>query len=438
MKSAVTDIWRTVGGGLGMAVVLWLGGAPATAQNLYQSLADVVANHERIKAAEQDLAAARESARAALGDWYPTFDLTAIYGFEEQRKPNAIDTTLRFSEIDFKLTQLLWNFGSTNATIKLARLAFEQAQANLVATRQTLLLEAVIAHVNLTTTAKVLEFSRGSEANIKRQTELEDARVRRGSGFSTDVLQAKTQLAGAQSRRIQAEGTLIAARNRYRAVFYKEVEDLSALVRPRVPADLLPESLDDVVRASLEENPQLKSSRLAVAIQRETVRQTRADELLPEINGIAESKYKDNVQGTTDFKGEQLIKVELTYDFNLGLTAVNTLRAAKHTSKAAVRRTNETEDVIEEQARNAWQQLITAKANAQFLNNQANIAGEFLELARKERQLGRRELIDVLAGETALINASSDAVQAEAAVITAAYGLLSAMGRLELDVLKSQ
>ena len=90
------------------------------------------------------------------------------------------------------------------------------------------------------------------------------------------------------------------------------------------------------------------------------------------------------------------------------------------------------------QARNAWQQLITAKANAEFLNNQANIAGEFLELARKERQVGRRELIDVLAGETALINASSDAAQAEAAVITAAYSLLNAMGRLELDVIKSR
>ena len=304
-----------------------------------------------------------------------------------------------------------------------------------MATRQTLLLEGIVAQVNLATAEKVLQFAVGSEANIKRQTELEDARVRRGSGFSTDVLQSKTQLAGAQSRRIQAEGALVAARNRYRAVFYKEVGALNSLLRPRIPVDLIPETLEEAVRAALEGNPQLKSARLTDEITRENIKRTRADEFLPTLNGTAETKYKKDIQGTVGFKREQLVKVELTWDFNLGLTAVNTLNAAKHSSRASRSRTNETEDVIEEQSRNAWQQLITSKANTEFLANQANIAGEFLELARKERQLGRRELIDVLAGETALINASSDAVQAEAAVVTAAYSLLNAMGRLELEAI---
>ena len=36
------------------------------------------------------------------------------------------------------------------------------------------------------------------------------------------------------------------------------------------------------------------------------------------------------------------------------------------------------------------------------LRNQANIAAEFLEVARKERKGGDRTLLEVLAGETAL------------------------------------
>ena len=297
-------------------------------------------------------------------------------------------------------------------------------------------MEAIVAYFDLSTRNKVVDFARGSESNIKRQTELEDARVRRGSGFSTDVLQAKTQLAGAQSRRIQAEGALEAARNRYRAVFYREIEDLTALTRPRLPVDLIPESLEDVVATALKGNPQLKAASLTAEIARQRAKQTKADELLPELNGVAEWKKKENIQGTADHKGELLVKVELTYGIDLGFTAVNTLRAARHSFRAANSRAAETEDVIEEQARNAWQQLITARSNAEFLTNQASIAGEFLELARKERQLGRRELIDVLAGETALINASSDAVEAEAAVVTAAYSLLNAIGRLDLDALQ--
>lgn len=418
-----------------LSALTWSGPSFA-AETLMQSLTNVLTDHKRIKAAEQDLAAARQSAKAALGDWYPTLDLTALYGWEDQNKPAADDTQFSIAEFDLTLTQLLWDFGSTNAAIKQARLSFDQARANLDATRQGLILEAVVAYVDLSTRNKVLDFARGSESNIKRQTELEDARVRRGSGFSTDVLQAKTQLAGAQSRRIQAEGALEAARNRYRAVFYSEIEDLTALTRPRLPVDLIPETLDDVIAAALKGNPQLKASRLTAEIARQSAKQTKADELLPELNGVAEWKKKDDIQGTADHKGELLVKVELTYGIDLGFTAVNTLRASRHSFRAANSRAAETEDVIEEQARNAWQQLITARSNAEFLNNQANIAGEFLELARKERQLGRRELIDVLAGETALINASSDAVEAEAAVVTAAYSLLNAMGNLDLDALQ--
>ena len=91
---------------------------------------------------------------------------------------------------------------------------------------------------------------------------------------------------------------------------------------------------------------------------------------------------------------------------------------------------------MQEQARNAWQELETSRLNLEHLRNEANIAAEFLELARKERALGRRSLIDVLAGETALINASSDAASAETDMAIAVFKLLSSMGRLEVGAVK--
>ncbi|MEK9754532.1 MAG: TolC family protein, partial [Rhodospirillaceae bacterium] len=87
-----------------------------------------------------------------------------------------------------------------------------------------------------------------------------------------------------------------------------------------------------------------------------------------------------------------------------------------------------------EQARNAWDNLQTFQARASQLHNQANIAAEFLELARRERQLGNRSLIDVLSGETALINASSDAAAADTDVAIAVFTLLSVLGRLDPSI----
>jgi adhesin transport system outer membrane protein len=147
-------------------------------------------------------------------------------------------------------------------------------------------------------------------------------------------------------------------------------------------------------------------------------------------------KWKQNVQGTQGFKGETFIKAEITHTFNLGFTASNAMGAARSTWQAAEDRYMDTRELISEQTRNAWSDIKTARNNAAFLSNQANISAEFLDLARKERQLGRRSLLDVLAGETELINARSDAAAAKTSVAVAIFSLLSAMGELEADLLR--
>ena len=48
----------------------------------------------------------------------------------------------------------------------------------------------------------------------------------------------------------------------------------------------------------------------------------------------------------------------------------------------------------------------------------------------------RKSLIDVLAGETALINANSDATAVETDVMLDLFRLLNIMGQLEADVVK--
>ena len=95
-------------------------------------------------------------------------------------------------------------------------------------------------------------------------------------------------------------------------------------------------------------------------------------------------------------------------------------------------------DAAEQDARNLWSELEKNRLNAGFLKNQANIAAEFLELARRERQLGNRSLIDVLAGETALINANSDATARETDVVVSVFRIIAIMGKLKTDILKTK
>ncbi|WNJ98144.1 TolC family protein [Thalassospiraceae bacterium LMO-JJ14] len=419
-----------------VAVVLCaLSPAGARAESLEALLPYVIENHDRVRASKSRLSAARNRAREALGDWYPTLGQTANAGHEKQQNDNGDDSSTGFHEWDISLTQLLWDFGSTNAAIDKARLQVEEARYGLIETRQSLILEAITAYMNVIRSNAALGFAKDSEENIRRQTGLEEALVVLGSGFSTDVLQAKTQLAGAQARRAQSEGGLINALNRFQAVYGRRPDNLSTLEKVPFPASYLPQTLLQATDIALESNPSLKNAILAADIAVEDVRIARADNFFPKIEASSERKFKKNVGGTIGAEQETLAKVEMTFDFNLGFTAVNTLKASKSDLSATTFTAADTRRNIEEQVRNAWQQLDTAKQTASHLNNQANIAAAFLELARNERQLGRRSLIDVLSGETNLINAKSDAFSAETDVLIAAYGLLAATGQLEYDVI---
>lgn len=412
--------------------------SPAMAESaLKKALAEVVANHARVKAADSSVKAAEQNIGFEWGAWFPKLEVTAYGGHERQKKGQGVaDTHMAARSVDATLTQKLVDFGGTMATIDKAELTHEQAKENQLAIRQKLVFDGLQAYLEVVKAYKQLDFARGSEENVKRQTELEDALVQKGAGYSTDVLQAKTQLAEARTRRVQAEGALRVATNKYRNIFGAAPADLDRLVPPRVPFELLPETAEKVVETAFKSHPQLRAAHLDAEIARKNLTVSYASNFAPKINGVAESNWKENDGGTIGGKTEQIVKVELTHEFNLGLTALNSIRAADFNKEGSEQRYIDLRGTIEEQSRTAWDSLMTARESAEHSRNMANIAAEYLSLARKERQLGRRSLIDVLAGETSLINANSDAAASEMDVSVAAYTLLLMMGRLDIGVIE--
>jgi TolC family type I secretion outer membrane protein len=414
------------------ALLAVLAAAPVQAETLREMLDQVLPGHNRVKAAEAEVEGAANMVEVARGSWYPTLTTTVDYGFESENKPSgSIDTDAYFKRYEAQIKQLLWDFGAASAGIDRADLTRIQAEAARTGARQALILDAVTAYINLVRAHRQVAFARESETNIRRQTGLEQARVDRGSGLSTDVLQAKTQLAGAEAARVAAEGNLATAHNRFRAIFGRAPANTTTLVMPPVPTDAMPSGLPDAIAAARDGSVQLKIAQLVADIARKSAEATKASQLYPRLDLIGEARNKQNYAGTMGNQTESLAKIELTYPLNLGFTAVNSLRAANNAITAADARLADSRDLVEEQTRNAWENLETQRARADFLRNQSNIAGEFLELARKERKLGTRSLIDVLAGETALITANSNAAAADADVAIAAFTLLSTIGQLD-------
>lgn len=123
--------------------------------------------------------------------------------------------------------------------------------------------------------------------------------------------------------------------------------------------------------------------------------------------------------------------MEISFPFNLGLTAVNTLKAAEHQVGSATASMRDTERTLDESVRNAWREIETKRAVLDYYRNKAGLAEEFLALARKERELGNRTLLDVLAGETEMIGAQRNAAAAEADLVYTGYALMALIGQLD-------
>ena len=396
-----------------------------------------IENHDRVLGARADLETAKRKARVTLGAWFPKFDGTVDYGWEHQKRHQLSTTSMPFEEYDLKFSQLLWDFGKTNAAVRKSAVEVTKSETALRRVSNEILLEAIKAYANLIRANNVVGFARRSRENIRAQTGLEEARVESGAGLSTDVLQAKTQLAGADARSIQAEGTLITARNRFYTVFQFVPEDISALTALRVPADQLSASLDDALAMAYENNYRLRAARLDEEIAKEEIKRVRADEFAPRIEGIIERKWQYDVSATYGDKGISIGKIELKMPFNLGLTGLDSVSAAKSDYQSKSKAAGDLQRVVTEEVRNAWSTMRTSQRNAQTLDNQAGIAAAFLELARHEQQLGQRSLIDVLSGETSMINAQSDAASAKVDALIAAFELLNATGTLTTEVLQS-
>ena len=403
-----------------------------------EQVAKLLETHPRILAATQTVSSLEEGLRVAQKAWFPNLAVTASKAKEDRNNVSLTDDTkMKSDELKLTVTQPVYDFGSKSAASSIARIQLQQATKTLELTKQSIILEIGSAQMGVAIAAEKLRYAKRSLSNLKKQTKLEDIKVKSGAGVSTDVLQAKVQLAGARARLLAAEGQLNAQDNRYRAVFGNLENDFLKSRKLKLPADALPKTLDQALEIARTKNFQLQSLQDAVSLAKASLSQVKADQVWPKIDFILDKSFKENVGGTRG-KAQELTKLQVTYNFNFGLSVINNIDAARANYAAAQMQLDDARRLIDEAVSNAFTAYEQSLQNAKLLAEQASLSQAFLELARKERKLGKRSLLEILSGETAEINARSDAAEAAGARVTTALALLSAMGVLEAENLVLQ
>ncbi len=419
-------------------IVVLAGCGVASAKGLSDLLPDLVEKHERILAKKSQTESAAFGVDVSRSRWFPRLDLTSDVSSEHIGKPGSQTddyTTRERNMQQIRGTQLLYDFDATTLQVEQSESMLEQSRMDTIATRQDLLLEGIGVYLDVFKAYRRLEYANRSEERIKQQTGIEETLVKRGAGVSSDVLQAKQQLLGAMALRVNIEGELAKARARFRAVFgyAPALDEIRDFEKPALPDDRLPASPDEAVNVALTDSPLIKAADASVVASSKQVEIDRT-RFYPNFNLFAEARRRENDNGDLGIRENSAFGVEMAWNLFSGFgdeSQVHASRAAvaqARYSQADLRRT------VEQNVRTAWQDLRTNRRNAKLLREQTDILGEFMDIAKRERKLGTRSLLDVLVAEVNYINAVSAALAAEAEAIRSSYAALHAMGKLEVDL----
>ena len=424
---------------LAVAVAAALVSQGAAAQeSLKDALQRVLKDHALIQVVDNDVAVATNQLAMERSAWLPRASLRQNYGYQDIERDIGADDDYSPQELSVGATQLLWDFGATNAAIERARRNLGKEELEREAQRQNLLLAGIEAHLKLVRAQQVLDYAGDSEENVKHQTQLESVRLEAGKGYTTDVLQAKAQLAGAQARRVAAEGQLQNAMHRYRAVFGENYGVQRVSETLAVPTSGMPSDLDAALSTMDSNNVDLLTARERTKLAAADREAIRAREFMPRVDLVVEQSRKREYDGFTGDRNDLKAMVQATWSFDFGMRQSRAVDAASFATRSEQEKTRYVQVQVLEEARNAWADYTTSKQRQQFLNEQVDLAQRFVDLARKERELGRRSLLDVLSGETNLINAKSDAAAAQTDVVLASFRIMRAVGVLNLDAVRTE
>ncbi|MFL2770554.1 MAG: TolC family outer membrane protein [Rhodospirillaceae bacterium] len=419
---------------LTLTIVIAATALNSNAAPLQTELADLVANHPLIQSNRFKLQSAEQDVRTALSEFLPNLNLSANAGQErvstEVLRLNKTGPLENGAEnLRLSLTQNIYDGGLRFSGRMSAKLEREIADITLISVRQTIMFEGIAVYIDVLRQSQLLELSEQNETNIRRQLNLEEERIRRGSGIAVDVLQAKSRLQIARERKVFVAGALRDANSRYLQVFNRAPHPLDMNI-PQQPNGLIPKTLEDAISIALIENPAVKSSQKLIEVADQNL-EGISSEYHPTIDLVLQGNYEDDFNGIPGIRRDYSAKLQANWNLFNGLSTKSRTKGAAYKYQARQSDYLQTRRKIEEQTRLAWQALLTARERVKLLNNAVNIANEVLNSRERLRESGRETALNVLDAENEVFNAQINYTSAIFLSKVSTYQLLLAMGRLD-------
>lgn len=413
-------------GGVCALALIMLPVAGAQAQSLREAMAMAYRENPTLQAQRAYLRSIDETVPQALSGWRPTVSLSAQAGYLRQQGNAGTRTDTRdFNQATLTVTQNLYDFGKTDASVERAEANVLAARARLVETEQTILQDVVSAYMNVVRDQAVVDLNQNNLDRLQRQLEATQDRFNVGEVTRTDVAQAESRLATAQADLIEAQGNLEVSR----AAFEQVVGEEPGRLDQPTPLTDLPASRQMAIEAAIASNPTIRARQFDKTSAAKSIDAETAD-LLPDVDLQGQLAHSRDVSTADTTRDSAQAAVVLTVPiYQAGLASAQ-VRAAKQTYLRSDNLIAEARRVAVEQATSAWETYNTATARIRALGASVDAAEIALDGVEQEAAVGSRTVLDVLDAEQELLNARVSLVRSQRDLEVARYDLLAAVGNL--------
>ncbi len=404
---------------------------------LNEALAATYSYQPILRAERAKLRATDESVPAALAGWRPTVQLSGAGGygngltrsFSFASNPGRYINTPQDRLIGtaaVQAQQTIYNGGKNQANINRSKNQVMAERATLIAQEQTSFTNAVNAYVGVIQAQQQLDLNRNNEVVLNKQLQATNDRFRVGEITRTDVAQAEAALAGATAQRETSEGQLETARGTFQQII--GVLPPPDLIPPQPLALGLKNETEAIAMASIN-NPAVIAAQLNDSAAKDAIDVAFA-QLLPTVTLQGQVFQQNNASTYATQSNGYQITANLTVPLYQGGSEYAGVRQARQQEEQAARVVDDARRTAVQNAVQAWETLVAARAAADSTRSAIRANEIALEGVEREAIVGSRTTLDVLNAQQQLLNSRTSLVQNLAQLVNASYGVAAAVGRL--------
>ena len=411
----------------------------AIAVSLYDALNQTYQNNIQLNAERQNIKASEEDINISKANFKPTITLSGSKSIENTNKlTNQSGGDASTSDVNpltasIKLEQKILDYGRSLA-LKKNITALDLAKAKLIKKEQEVLHSAIDAYSNLILAREKLNINRKNLNLLRRQVENDKIRLDRGRITITDLAQSESSFAGAQAQFTQAKSDLLIAKLTYENIIGK-ISDPNQLQKKTKSIVKLPNSLNDAINLSKQNNPDIKIAKFDLEQSKKDVEISKSD-LKPTASLSLEKSYANDLSSTVDQSDKDILKATVRWPFYTGGKTQSTINKK---SNLTTRKRLLLDDAVRSNETNVASAWSSLEASRGFLNSvkvqvrAAQIANDGITA---EYERGSRTTLDVIQSNSLLLSAQISLATSEKNYLMAQYNLLKSVGLLNSQYLK--